>query len=707
MKRKLVESLPPIETKGKGWIAAAQIVEDILVLDICLSGKLAARYCMNTENYEYEFLQKGIWYKKKIGWIFEDCGSNYYYTSYAVHQKLKFASLEDEKMVREVLGLSSYGNVVSGIDYKESEYLSNIRENSLLRRQKRVEKLHARVPALPENIKDWIFDRTGGKDYLFWEKERKLFRCTSCGKISAEKGIQNANTEKKVRHNEMVICPMCGKEVRIKKRTDRMEEHTRFAIMQPIDQEISVVRHFDVCMYWAKGEHKVWLSEAVRIVMNHVSPTQKYTCSIWYNQYTRGDNWESWEEKNPANRKTGEEYLYPENIRESLKNTYYEDWTRPFEAMAAAGFKVEYNRLMASGKRGLPQTIEYLFKGRFCKLVQETAAGISYWYGYEGFLHISEEASIEEVLGIRDRQLINRLRELDGGRNTLNWLRYCDESGKKISQETLNWLNENDISRLEMPAVVKERMSLQQIMNYVKRQQTEGYKGKSASNVLEQWDDYLSMCKRLKKKLDDEMIYRPRELKRRHDELVEEINRQNAIEVMNRDKERREAEAKKMREKFPGAEEVLAEVKNKYEYANEQYTILVPQSLVAIVTEGQVLHHCAGATDRYFDRIMQRETYICFLRKTNDVEVPFYTIEIEPSGTIRQHRSYYDEEPGIEEIRGFLKEWQQVIKKRLNEEDRRLAKISKIKREQNIAELKEKNNTRVLQGLMEDFMEAV
>ena len=94
------------------------------------------------------------------------------------------------------------------------------------------------------------------------------------------------------------------------------------------------------------------------------------------------------------------------------------------------------------------------------------------------------------------------------------------------------------------------------------------------------------------------------------------------------------------------------------------------------------------------------------MRRQGAPGIPFYTIEVEPGGTIRQHRSYYDEEPGIEEIRVFLKEWQKAIRKRLTEEDRKLAKISKVKREANIAELKEKNNTRVLQGLAEDFLEA-
>ena len=86
--------------------------------------------------------------------------------------------------------------------------------------------------------------------------------------------------------------------------------------------------------------------------------------------------------------------------------------------------------------------------------------------------------------------------------------------------------------------------------------------------------------------------------------------------------------------------------------------------------------------------------------------MPFYTIEVEPGGTIRQHRSMYDEEPGIEEIRGFLREWQKVIKQRMKDTDKQLARESAIKRQKNLDELRRKNNLRVLEGLMEDFMEA-
>ena len=119
------------------------------------------------------------------------------------------------------------------------------------------------------------------------------------------------------------------------------------------------------------------------------------------------------------------------------------------------------------------------------------------------------------------------------------------------------------------------------------------------------------------------------------------------------------------------------------------------------------LHHCVGNTERYFDRIVSRETYICFLRQQSSPDTPFYTIEVEPGGTIRQHRGAYDEEPEIEKIKPFLREWQKEIKKRMTHKDHEYAAKSVILRQKNIEELEQKNNTRVLNGLMEDLMEAI
>lgn len=277
----------------------------------------------------------------------------------------------------------------------------------------------------------------------------------------------------------------------------------------------------------------------------------------------------------------------------------------------------------------------------------------------------------------------------------LEWMCESEKTGQKISDKTLIWLEENSLKPAKMKAMA-EHFTVEQAMNYTERQKREQYPERSIKEILSQYADYIDMCKKLHKDVNDAMVYRPRELKRRHDEAAEEIQRQQE-----------QLAADEYTQKFGEAEKVLGEIREKYEYTGEKYIIRVPEKIVDIVREGNRLHHCAGATERYFDRIKAHETYICFLRKREEPDIPYYTIEVEPGGTIRQHRGMYDEEPDIGKIKPFLREWQREIKKRMEREDRERAAVSKRKREENIEELKQNNNTRVLNGLMEDFMEAM
>ena len=368
---------------------------------------------------------------------------------------------------------------------------------------------------------------------------------------------------------------------------------------------------------------------------------------------------------------------------------------------------LNYNRVLAAyASRDTLNTLEYLYKGRFFRLLYESVENIDYWDGGYRYGPLTRNGrDIEEVFGISDRQKINRIRDLDGGESLVEWMQLSDETGEKIPQETLTWLAENNIRRRDLKDF-SERMSVTKIANYVRKQQAGGYKDRTARAVLSQWSDYLSMCRQEKKNLADDMVFRPRELKRRHDEIVQEINHRKMLEELKRSKAKAAEEAKRMREKFPGAEEALREIRERFEYSSDEYMIIVPQKLIEITTEGIALHHCVGSSDRYFERIRNHETYVCFLRKVSEPKVPYYTIEVEPGGTVRQHRGYLDEEPEIEKVKPFIREWQSVLKKRLTEEDRKRAKKSKILREKNIEELKAKKNKRVLDGLMEDLMEA-
>ena len=48
-----------------------------------------------------------------------------------------------------------------------------------------------------------------------------------------------------------------------------------------------------------------------------------------------------------------------------------------------------------------------------------------------------------------------------------------------------------------------------------------------------------------------------------------------------------------------------------------------------------------------------------------------------------------------------------MIRRRMKARDHELETVARKKREENLEELRKKNNTRVLNGLMEDFMEAI
>lgn len=400
--------------------------------------------------------------------------------------------------------------------------------------------------------------------------------------------------------------------------------------------------------------------------------------------------------------------MYPDRdgIRAGLADTAYEVWSDVFPQMAEAGTKADYLGLMAMSNRYFPQVTEYLFKGRFFRLLQETSEGISLYIGYRGPLRTGGK-DIEQVMNLQDRQKINRLRQENGGENMLKWLQWSERAGKKISTECLRWMEAEKISPEGYGKRVGKYLTPEQLMHYITRQQAECYQKRKIKEVLWQYVDYLDMAEQLGKRMDDAMVYRPRELKRRHAEAVEECNRRQKELRRQRDKEKAREQAEAMRRKYPGYEDILAEVKEKYEYAGEDYLIRVPRDFAEITAEGMALHHCVGNTERYFDRIVSRETYICFLRQQSSPDTPFYTIEVEPGGTIRQHRGAYDEEPDIDKIKPFLREWQRVIRKRMSQKDHEYAKTSAVLRKKNIEELKAKNNTRVLDGLMEDLMEVI
>ncbi|MBR1391056.1 MAG: PcfJ domain-containing protein [Lachnospiraceae bacterium] len=712
MKRKAVEKTEPVKPRGKARQITAQIVQDILVVNLWENKELICRHCINVNTYEYQQHDpvNQRWNHKKF--VSTADPDSYWKSVHHLKETIKVPQAAEDvifQALKQPRKEYYHPSAFECIDDAEKDHNEDVYQRRVENHRRRIKDLMERVPDTPDNLAEWAERKIlKGQEYFLKDKLTEQYTCSKCGEMHDLSDFRRTDGGKKIRNDDTVICPTCKTYGTLKKQKGEFIVSDKIMLLQPIDNEISVARHFDVeFTFHTDRSKRMWLNEAVRIILIKKDIFRGASRRLYYNQYTKRGAWSgdggwdnsyaSWGDTNPAQRSTNDCYLWPDGIGEALEHTDYSEWGRVFTQLAAAGKRLDYNRLMtAKNNNRIVKLVELLYKGRFRKLLDETPKYV--WMcsdkGYHGPLQIDGQ-TIEEVFDIKDRQKINRIRDCNGGSETLRWMRWSDRTGEKISQEALEWLIYNYITYEDLEFIT-DRMSIQQIMNYVNRQRREGYAGWDATTILSQWEDYLGMCERLGLHTDDEMIYRARDLKRRHDEAVEECSRREE-ELTANDYTRR----------YPGVERVLQEIRQKYAYENDTYKILVPERAVDVVKEGRALHHCVASSDRYFDRIESHETYICFLRQQTAPEEPFYTIEVEPGGTIRQHRGAYDEEPNIEEIKPFLREWQKEIRKRMKHEDYEREAVSKIKREENIEELRQKNNTRVLEGLMEDFMEAI
>ena len=95
-----------------------------------------------------------------------------------------------------------------------------------------------------------------------------------------------------------------------------------------------------------------------------------------------------------------------------------------------------------------------------------------------------------------------------------------------------------------------------------------------------------------------------------------------------------------------------------YEYSEDKYCIIRPQVVQELDIEGNVLHHCVGS---YKHNVAEGKEIILFLRKTDDPKTPFYTIDLDTDGYIRQIHTRYNgdikDDPEKDDIKAFLNNW--------------------------------------------------
>ena len=614
-------------------LAVSQIVEhdgkSILNIDLFYGGILRGRYFADIKEKCHNANVDGKWYKCSLDNVARVCkgketlkGCNYYF-----NEDWNYASETDEERIREYLGSS-----ISMFEYDINQVKY---ERAYQRKCQRIDDIMAAIPCIPDDVETWLNEEIFPGNYLFFRKgKRTEYICTACGAKSWKK--------KPWKHGEITTCPKCGAKVKTYSGRNGIMKREPVVILQPHGEEWLERQCVAECR-WRGEEKEIELYEEIRAIIKK----GEHYGTLYYGTRRFADEFEQdWWDKNGANKRFVSSYLYPKNLAGVLPYGGLEH--SGLDVIAKAKVKLNINRFILRHDDRL--WLEYLIKAGLFRL---TADITNDCYGTPESI-CPYGRSLQGALQL-DGNRVNRLKRLNGGINILEWLQYEEESEFdghriKISQEALEYLNIKKVNKRNCEEILHELGSVNRMVNYMRKQKM------SPNTIVQTWRDYLRMARQERMDTTDDIVRLPKDLKARHDQLVERIN-------ARRDKERMIKEKEKYVRLNAQIEKRLPEVR-RYFWEDDTYMIIPAGRCEELIEEGRTLHHCVGASDTYMNAMAEGRSWILFLRRKSEMDKPYYTIEINMyTDKILQYYSEYDRQPNKEEIRKVLDKFKQSLKK--------------------------------------------
>lgn len=577
----------------------------------------------------------------------------------------RWISSADEKRIQNYFHteLNAYDAIL--------RFQQDIREEELLKRHKRQtdpwDMDLAQIPALPKDWNRWVQKVGIPEQFIFYDYVKRGATHGYCSYCEKEVPI------KKPHHNKVGKCPRCRHKITYKAsgRAGRLETENREVYLMQRCKDGLVIREFRVSCRYARDDHwkpDIWCHEERRALFDRYgTPLRAYYWGMYkmqYNRWIQGNNYTpssySWYY---GGRFEGRIYgkTIPDLAKRGLSRTGLIEYIKRKIVLDPERYLAVHNQV--------PQ-LEQLSKAALPALVDEC---MERFYDFKEKLNAGNATSLLQMLAINSREL-KRLRENNGGTDFLAWLRYEKVTGKDIPDSVISWLCAEKIAVKDIQFIA-DRMSIVQIYNYIRRNMSAYHT--TSKNVITTWSDYLTMAVRFHLDTSKEVVFRTNKLRTRHNELAALDDKDISLQIGE------------LMSKYPHVEEICSGLKEKYEYGGKDFIIRAPNGVADILKESKILDLCIKNVDRYWDRIERQESYLLFLRRANEPNASYYTVEIEPDGTVRQVRTFGDDQDkDIDTIRAFLLEWQSVIRKRMTQEDRKRAQVSRELRNQNYIQLR-------------------
>lgn len=227
----------------------------------------------------------------------------------------------------------------------------------------------------------------------------------------------------------------------------------------------------------------------------------------------------------------------------------------------------------------------------------------------------------------------SRLKELQGRENKSAFLDIYQTERRTKQHFTddvveLLRITYSDRKKLEMAL---QFMNMKQISHRVK--EYEKRHKKSFQSILNLYLDYLTMKAELGFDMTKTIYQFPKDLMRAHKRCLDDkFHREEAEKI------------KKAAEKYENIEKRFKKAKILYTFMEDGLIIRPAKNAGEIIMEGRILHHCVGG-DSYLSAHNSGRDIILFLRKEEEPEKPYVTVELNSDGEIVQWYGACDKKP--------------------------------------------------------------
>ena len=632
MKRKAIEAVPMLERELKqtkeDYTVFSQLVEikgeKILILDLyktrCISKKSKLipekRYVTDRRDFEtYNPKNTKPWGKAGLetSWY---CMPDLYFpagAAVAVYEFLPPASWGDsaEKRLQE-----NERDIKSETAQKKKEYHQNA-----------IDRRISLVKDFPKGAVQWFYQLFEKEHFIFYETQTKVKAAGVCSHCQKEI-IYDRRAEKPM-HNMPCKCPYCGIEglYKVKGKQDQVHVHKKAIIMQKI--EGGFVSRFLELKYRASPLGESIDFDHVEVARSTYNGKRRYDDYSYYRYYTDEI---TWTDSNVNNINKGIGYLYLDNLEEVLDRTPFK-YCALGELQKHTNGPIHHTALLENYER-MPY-IEYMIKMGLYRLTEEYLE-----HPYTSTINYKEKRP-DKILNL-PKDKIKQLITENGGLDMLKRLQVEVILNRSFTEEEVNIIQRHKVNVEQLPGVM-EYTGMTRFLRYMSKSLDSR---QEAGNFILDWKDYIRMQQTSGLQLTTANLF-PRSLKAEHDKMLKTIK---DMEDLDKNKK---------------YQEIKGQYVDRYSFEYKDLVIIIPETLQDIVKEGNKQHHCVAT---YVDRVAAGQTCILFLRKKEEPDQPFYTMEIQGTDIIQCRGKCNADQTS--EVKSFLKAFKTYIEKQKFEADR-------------------------------------